>query len=69
MRIGDLAFADVNSRNRKLYAWEVAEGDTTASWVFKGYFRGHALSVDDSVPSDAITGDVYWDDVGDIYCT
>ena len=66
MRIGDLVFADVNSRNRKLYAWEIADGDTTASWVFKGYFRGHALSVDDSVPSDAITGDVYWDDVGDI---
>ena len=66
VRIGDLAFADVDSRNRKLYAWEIDDGDTTPSWVFKGYFRGHNLSVDNSVPTDSITGDIHWDTNGDI---
>ena len=67
-RIGDLAFADVDSRNRKLYAWELAGDDTEPSWVFQGYFRGQILAVDDSVPTDLLTGDTFWDEDGDVYC-
>ena len=68
--IGDVAIANVLSENRRLYVWEINTSkvppDTTPSWILKGVLRGPRLSVDDSVPTDSLTGDIYWDENGDI---
>ena len=68
--IGDVAIANVLSENRRLYSWEIDTSktppDTTPSWVLKGLIRGPKVSVDDSVPTDSLEGDVFWDANGDI---
>ena len=65
-RIGDIAISNVDTNNRKLYVWQIKGTDTNPSWVLKGVLRGPGLSVDDSVPENSITGDIYWDENGDI---
>ena len=67
IRDGDIAIADVDTDNRKLYVWGTKAGETSKSWILKGVLRGHRLTVDDSVPTDAITGDINWNEDGDIY--
>ena len=66
-RIGDIAISGVNTNNRKLYWWQIAEGDTSPSWVLQGVLRGPTITVDDStITSGKIQGDLNWEDNGDI---